>query len=226
VQGDDAVNKLVILARLAFGRWLDPGSVGRRPPTVRGWGHPGIVGVTGVELDGASRVGLTIKLLASAWPIDGAVAAAVLPTAVPADGSFGRTDGVTNRIEVTASPLGTFELAGPGAGGEATSSAVLGDLLAVARGLSSTWAGLAPATGPAESAADLLDGAQRWLAVVPATAAATPRPAFDMNTVGVTDTGAGLVIQTGPLHLDDARSAVAAFLAGAGPDATLYPIDA
>ena len=38
VEGDDAVNKLVILARLAFGRWLDPDSVGRRPPTVRGHG--------------------------------------------------------------------------------------------------------------------------------------------------------------------------------------------
>ena len=34
VEGDDAVNKLVILARLAFGRWLDPSTVGRRPPTV------------------------------------------------------------------------------------------------------------------------------------------------------------------------------------------------
>ena len=36
VEGDDAVNKLVILARLAFGRWLDPATVGRRPPTARG----------------------------------------------------------------------------------------------------------------------------------------------------------------------------------------------
>ncbi|HSL77427.1 MAG TPA: homoserine dehydrogenase, partial [Candidatus Limnocylindrales bacterium] len=44
VEGDDAANKLVILARLAFGRWLDPASVGRRPPTVRGMGPPGITG--------------------------------------------------------------------------------------------------------------------------------------------------------------------------------------
>ena len=41
VEGDDAVNKLVILARLAFGAWLDPASVGRRPPTLRGDGRPG-----------------------------------------------------------------------------------------------------------------------------------------------------------------------------------------
>ena len=38
VEGDDAVNKLVILARLGFGAWLDPDSVVRRPPTVRGTG--------------------------------------------------------------------------------------------------------------------------------------------------------------------------------------------
>jgi homoserine dehydrogenase len=224
VEGDDAVNKLVILARLAFGRWLDPGSVGRRPPTVRGRGLPGIAGVTDVELDGAGRVGLTIKLLASASPLDDGVAAAVLLSAVPADGSFGRTAGVTNRIEIQAAPLGSVELAGPGAGGEATSSAVLGDLLAIARGLSSTWAGLAPATGPAIPATDPLDGSNRWLMVVPTTATATPRPAIDGNTVSVTDTGASLVIQTERLHLDDARAAVVAFL-DAEADAPLYPID-
>ena len=36
VEGLDAVNKLVILARLAFGAWIDPASVGNRPGTTRG----------------------------------------------------------------------------------------------------------------------------------------------------------------------------------------------
>ena len=57
VEGDDAVNKLVILARLAFGRWLDPATVGRRPPTARGDGKPGITGVTDQELEGAAALG-------------------------------------------------------------------------------------------------------------------------------------------------------------------------
>ena len=87
---------------------------------------------------------------------------------MPADSPFGWTDGVRNRVEVDAEPLGTVGLAGPGAGGPATSSAVLGDLVAVARGLGSTWAGLAPATGPAIAAADPLDGRRRWYAFVPA----------------------------------------------------------
>ena len=47
-----------------------------------------------------------------------------------------------NRVEIEASPVGSVAFAGPGAGGAATSSAVLGDLVAIARGGSSTWAGL------------------------------------------------------------------------------------
>ncbi len=54
VEGDDAVNKLVILARLAFGRWLDPATVVRRPPTALGTGSPGITGVTDRELAAAA----------------------------------------------------------------------------------------------------------------------------------------------------------------------------
>jgi hypothetical protein len=64
---------------------------------------------------------------------------------VAVDSALGRTAGVLNRIEIDASPVGTVAFAGPGAGGAATSSAVLGDLIAIARGLGSTWAGLPPA---------------------------------------------------------------------------------
>ena len=55
VEGDDAVNKLVLLARLAFGSWLEPASVLRTPPSVRGWGRPGITGVTS-DGDGGRRL--------------------------------------------------------------------------------------------------------------------------------------------------------------------------
>ena len=137
VEGADAVNKLVILARLAFGAWLDPAAIVCRPPTARGSGRPGISGVTDDEMEGAAALGYTLKLLASAARVgeDGAIAASVLPTAVPSNSPFGRTDGVVNRIEIEASPVGTVRFAGPGAGGDATSSAVLGDLIAVSRGL-------------------------------------------------------------------------------------------
>ena len=116
VEGHDAVNKLVILARLAFDVWLEPGSIAAAPPTARGTGRPGITGVTDQEVEGAGALGLSIKLLATAARTDAGIVASVLPTAVPADSPFGWTDGVTNRIEIDAEPLGTVRLAGPGAG--------------------------------------------------------------------------------------------------------------
>ena len=226
VEGDDAVNKLVILARLAFGRWLVPGSVPRRPPTVRGRGRPGIVGVTDDELEAAARLGLTIKLLATAFPSGPGIAAAVLPSAVPIDGPFGRTEGVTNRIEIEATPLGTVGLEGPGAGGAATSSAVLGDLLAVARGLSSTWAGLAPATGPAVAASDPLDDPHRWFAFVPhdRKQKATDGWADAAGHAEITKLDNGVAIQTKSVALPAARAMMLPVLRE-DVDVTLYPID-
>jgi homoserine dehydrogenase len=200
VEGDDAVNKLVILARLAFGEWLDPATVGRRPPTVDGHGKPGITGVTVEELAGAANLGLTIKLLAIASRGDGGIEAAVLPTAVPIDSAFGRTAGVMNRIEVDAEPLGTVAFSGPGAGGAATSSAVLGDLIAVARGAGSTWAGR-PAAAGAVAARDPLDRPGAWLA----------------------GAAHGAPTTTDMVGLDDARAALASVLPDG--DVTLYPID-
>lgn len=224
VQGDDAVNKLVILARLAFGRWLDPATVGRRPPTVRGDGLPGITGVSDQELEGAAALGFAIKLLATASAGDhGAVQAAVIPTAVPADSPFGWTDGVLNRIDIDAEPLGTVGLSGPGAGGPSTSSAVLGDLVAVARGVGSTWAGLAPATAAAERAADPLDQPRHWYAFIPAVRGDITLPAA-LDEAAAVSFEDGTAIRSEVVTLAEARAAFAAILPD-GADVTLYPVD-
>jgi homoserine dehydrogenase len=148
VEGHDAVNKLVILVRLAFGVWLDPGEVRTVAVDGPGAGRPGITGVGSGDIAAARARGEVIKLVASAGRPDGdgaAIVASVLPTPVAMDSPLGRTGGVLNRIEIEADPVGTVAFSGPGAGGPATSSAVLGDLLAVSRGLGSTWAGLPPA---------------------------------------------------------------------------------
>ena len=224
VEGDDAVNKLVILARLAFGDWLEPDSVGRRPPTVRGMGRAGITGVTDQEIEGAAALGLTIKLLASASRRGDDIEAAVIPTAVSADSPFGWTDGVTNRIEIEAEPLGTIRVAGPGAGGAATSSAVLGDLVAVARGIGSTWAGLPPATRGGVSAVDPLDGRRRWFAFVPSVPAIDgelPRALARAASVEFED---GSAIRTEAATLSEARAAFESILPD-DVDVTLYPVD-
>jgi homoserine dehydrogenase len=143
VEGHDAVNKLVILARLAFGSWIDPADVTTSGAMDGpGGGRPGITGVTSREVAAAAADVMVIKLIASAQRSGQRIAASVVATLVGRDTPLGRTAGVTNRIEIDAEPLGTVAFSGPGAGGAATSSAVLGDLLAIARGAGSTWAGL------------------------------------------------------------------------------------
>ena len=146
VEGHDAANKLVILARLAFGVWIDPAAVSLIALDGPGAGRPGITGIGAADIAAAAATGHVIKLLAAARAgTDDGVVASVLATPVPADSPLGRTAGVLNRIEIDAEPVGTVAFSGPGAGGAATSSAVLGDLIAVARELGSTWAGLPPA---------------------------------------------------------------------------------
>ncbi len=223
VEGDDAVNKLVVLARLAFGRWLDPATIGRRPPTARGDGAPGITGVTDQELEGAAALGLTIKLLATATRRGDEIEAAVIPTAIPSHSPFGWTDGVLNRVEIDAEPLGTVGLSGPGAGGPATSSAILGDLVAIARGVGSTWAGLAPATGPAVAAADPLDGPRHWYAFLPAVRADVTLPTALDEAASVMFED-GTAIRSEVVTLAEAKAAFDSILPD-GVDVTLYPVD-
>ena len=153
VEGLDAVNKLVILARLAFDVWLDPAAIATRPDGADGPAGPGITTVSLADQEDARRADRIIRLVAtaSAGAGDGdgrAIEAAVLPTALPLASALGRTAGVRNRVEVDAVPVGRIGFDGPGAGGAATSSAVLGDLMAVARGAGSTWGPRPAATGP------------------------------------------------------------------------------
>ena len=151
VEGHDAANKLVILARLAFDRWLDPAALATCPEGVDGPAGPGITSVSLADQADARRAGRIIRLLATATTDDdGEIAAAVLPTALRLDSPLGRTAGVRNRIEVDGSPVGRVGFDGPGAGGAATSSAVLGDLVAVAREAGSTWGPRRPAIDPAQ----------------------------------------------------------------------------
>jgi homoserine dehydrogenase len=140
VEGLDAANKLVILARLAFDAWLDPAAIPTRPDGADGPAGPGITTVSLADQEEARAAGRIIRLIAAAARgDDDVITASVLPTALPRDSALGRTAGVRNRIEIDARPVGRVGFDGPGAGGPATSSAVLGDLIAVARGAGSTW---------------------------------------------------------------------------------------
>ena len=165
IEGLDAANKLVLLARLAFDRWLDPAAVTTRPDGADGPAGPGITTVTRADQDDARRVGRIIRLVATASvdpdDTDTAISAAVLPTALPLESALGRTAGVRNRIEIDAEPVGRVGFDGPGAGGAATSSAVLGDLIALARGGGSTWGPRRPASSA--HARDITRPAAEWM---------------------------------------------------------------
>jgi len=141
VEGGDSADKLVILARLAFGVWLDRESVATGVPD----GAPGITGVTAPDLALATKRGYAIRLLATARRDDDAVEAAVMATAVDVLESISGINGVRNRVDLETDRLGSISLEGPGAGGRATAGAVLTDLGALIAGHGSTWGGLPPA---------------------------------------------------------------------------------
>lgn len=168
VEGMDAAAKLVILARLALGQWQSQASVLRCVPAFGGGdARPGITCVGAADISGARARGLRIRLVARAERTPVGIGLAVTPAAVPEASLLGRTSGVTNVVEVIGTPVGRVAAIGPGAGGAATSSAVLGDLLALARGSGSTW-GDAPEApplppGPLAGAGPTLADHHQWL---------------------------------------------------------------
>ena len=122
VEGQDAANKLAILTRLAFGAWPEIDSIIASPPSLRGDGAPGITGISSADIAGAVALNLAIRLIATAstpgtaephFGLAGSVVASAVPVATP----LGRTDGVLNRLEVDADPVGRVCFEGPGAGG-------------------------------------------------------------------------------------------------------------
>ncbi len=221
VEGDDAVNKIVILARLAFGSWVEPAAVTRTPPTLRGAGRPGITGITADELGAAAALGLGLKLLAAAEPTaGGGVSLSVLPTALPAGSPLARTDGVLNRVELCGDPVGEIAFSGPGAGGAATSSAIVGDLLAIARGAGSTWAGLPPASeAQPRAAARQIGEPMAWFVFLPGTVDAG---APDVAVEAARYRG-GSALRTAPIPLARLREALVPLLPE-GADAACYPV--
>lgn len=217
VAGDDAVHKLALLVRLAFGAWPDPARIRRSTVDTTGDAAPGITGVRSVDLSGAARLGLAIKLVARAQrDAEGIVRAAVTPMAVRATSPLGTTDGVTNLVEVVADPVGRVSFRGPGAGGPATASAVLGDLLALARGAGSTWDGLMPAPSTQLPVADDLAADHSWLFVAPDAAIAHGLGELDQLVLARDDDA--VVVR--PTSLGGIRARLDAL----GIETTLYPV--
>ncbi len=125
IGGFDAAHKLAILTSLAFGCEIDLDSVFIE----------GISAVTNDDIQAAAELGYRIKLLAVAVQTDTGIEQRVHPTMIPASSALAQVDGVTNAVAVDTDLLGSILLAGPGAGGDATASAVLSDIMDVAGGV-------------------------------------------------------------------------------------------
>ncbi|SDO44322.1 homoserine dehydrogenase [Aureimonas jatrophae] len=134
IGGFDAAHKLALLTSLAFGCEIDLDAIFIE----------GISTVTNADIEAAAELGYRIKLLAVAQRTDSGIEQRVHPTMIPAHSALAQVDGVTNAVAVDTDLLGSVLLVGPGAGGNATASAVLSDVIDAAQGIRMPAFGLEP----------------------------------------------------------------------------------
>ncbi|HHY92916.1 MAG TPA: homoserine dehydrogenase [Firmicutes bacterium] len=125
VSGLDAARKIAILASIAFGARVTEGDVSR----------VGIDQLSPLDLAYAAELGYRIKLLALAQTVDEAVDVRVQPTLIPEGHPLAGVSGVLNAIVVRGDAVGEVMFHGYGAGRMPTASAVVGDLIEVARNI-------------------------------------------------------------------------------------------
>jgi homoserine dehydrogenase len=134
IDGVDAAHKLAILAALAFGRFVDFDSV-----------HiEGIRQVSALDIAFAKELGYRIKLLGIARRTEAGVEQRVHPCMVPENAPLARVDGVYNAVVAEGDFVGRVMLEGRGAGAGPTASAVVADLIDLARGRHAPVWGAAP----------------------------------------------------------------------------------
>jgi homoserine dehydrogenase len=127
VDGTDAAHKLSLLAANAFGT----------PVMFDQVDTEGITNVQAADMAAASREGYCIKLLATARRVGDGLALSVRPTRVPQSHWLGQVSGAMNGIVVHSDAAGETFFYGAGAGSEQTASAVVADLVDVARAIDS-----------------------------------------------------------------------------------------
>jgi homoserine dehydrogenase len=121
VDGIDAAHKLIILASIAFGQKPDFDAAFIK----------GVRDVSAVDFRFARQLGFRIKLVGVAEPRQ---IPRIQTCLLPLSSQLAKVDGVLNAVEFYGSLVGSVLTVGPGAGGCATSSAVLADLIDIAHG--------------------------------------------------------------------------------------------
>ncbi|MFV0279028.1 MAG: homoserine dehydrogenase [Parahaliea sp.] len=157
VEGIDAAHKLVILASLAFGIPLQFGSVYTE----------GITRVTPQDMDYAEELGYRVKHLGVAKQSASGVELRVHPTLIPQERLLANVNGVKNAVLVEGSAVGPTLYYGAGAGSAPTASAVVADLVDLARDISAGQESRVPPLS-------VTDDALRDLPIVPMANVVTP----------------------------------------------------
>jgi homoserine dehydrogenase len=127
VEGIDAAHKLTILASIAFGIPLQFDKVYTE----------GITGITRLDVEYAEQLGYRIKHLGIARKMPNGIELRVHPTLIPERRLIANVNGVMNAVVVKGDAVGPSLYYGAGAGAEPTASAVVADLIDVARALTS-----------------------------------------------------------------------------------------
>jgi homoserine dehydrogenase len=123
VGGVDTAHKLAILVNLAFGM----------PIPLKDIFTDGITAISPLDIDFGKTLGYTVKLLAIAKVHDGKAEARVHPTMVPDEYPIAKVSGVYNAIQIIGDACEDIMLYGRGAGSMPTGSAVVGDIIDIAR---------------------------------------------------------------------------------------------
>ena len=123
IEGNDTAHKLAILTSLAFGTQIAADDIYLE----------GISNISLADIKAADELGYRIKLLGVALKTESGIEQRVHPTMVPVELVIAQVHGVTNAVAIETDLLGELLLSGPGAGGAATASAVIGDLADIAK---------------------------------------------------------------------------------------------
>ncbi len=123
IEGNDTAHKLSILTSLAFGTKIAASDIYLE----------GISNITQADICAAADLGYRIKLLGVAQRTESGIEQRVHPTMVPTASVIAQVHGVTNAVAIETDILGELLLCGPGAGGNATASAVVGDIADIAK---------------------------------------------------------------------------------------------
>ena len=119
VEGIDAMRKICILGAICFGKLLDTKTISCK----------GITKVRLADHENAARFSSKIKLIGSAWLVDGQIAECVRPCLVPSTNPLYSISDVYNGILVCGDYSGEVMFYGRGAGAEPTASAVVSDIV-------------------------------------------------------------------------------------------------